>query len=68
MTRDNWVARFNAPAGITGLWQISKRGKAKMSEEERIGLDIEYSRNHSFWYDLWILIRTVPVVFQEEDV
>lgn len=68
LTRDNWVARFNAPAGITGLWQISKRGKAEMSEEERVELDVEYSKKHSFWYDLWILIKTVPVVFQEDDV
>lgn len=68
LTRDNWVARFNAPAGITGLWQISKRGKAEMSEEERVELDVEYSKKHSFWYDLWILIKTIPVVFQEDDV
>jgi lipopolysaccharide/colanic/teichoic acid biosynthesis glycosyltransferase len=68
LTRDNWVARFNAPAGITGLWQISKRGKAEMSEEERVDMDVEYSRMHSFWYDLLILIRTIPVVFQEDDV
>ncbi|MCB0494716.1 MAG: sugar transferase [Cyclobacteriaceae bacterium] len=68
LTRDNWVARFNAPAGITGLWQISKRGKAEMSEEERVQLDVEYSKKHSFWYDLWILISTIPVIFQEDDV
>lgn len=68
LTRDNWVARFNAPAGITGLWQISKRGKSDMSEEERVQLDVEYSKNHSFWYDLWILIKTVPVIFQEDKV
>lgn len=68
LTRDNWVARFNAPAGITGLWQISKRGKAEMSEEERVLLDVEYSKKHSFWYDLWILISTIPVIFQEDDV
>ncbi len=68
LTRDNWVARFNAPAGITGLWQISKRGKADMSEEERVQLDVEYSQKHSFWYDLWILVRTVPAIFQEDDV
>lgn len=68
LTRDSWVARFNAPAGITGLWQISKRGKAEMSEEERVQLDVEYSKKHSFWYDLWILISTIPVMFQEDDV
>ncbi len=68
LTRDNWVARFNAPAGITGLWQISKRGKTDMSEEERVQLDVEYAQKHSFWYDLWILIRTIPAIFQEDDV
>lgn len=68
LTRDNWVARFNAPAGITGLWQISKRGKAEMSESERVELDVEYSKNHSFWYDISILIKTIPAIFQEDDV
>jgi lipopolysaccharide/colanic/teichoic acid biosynthesis glycosyltransferase len=68
LTRDNWVSRFNAPAGITGLWQVSKRGKSEMSEQERVELDVEYSKKHSFWYDLRILIRTVPVIFQEDRV
>ena len=35
LTSDEWSERFNAPAGLTGLWQVSKRGKADMSEEER---------------------------------
>jgi len=31
LTTDEWAKRFMAPAGITGLWQIKKRGKEKMS-------------------------------------
>jgi len=27
LTTDQWAERFMAPAGITGLWQIKKRGK-----------------------------------------
>lgn len=42
LTKDEIVKRFFAPAGITGLWQISKRGKKDMSVEERLALDICY--------------------------
>ncbi|MEJ2006150.1 MAG: sugar transferase, partial [Cyclobacteriaceae bacterium] len=31
LTQDQWALRFLAPAGITGLWQITKRGKDDMS-------------------------------------
>ena len=27
LTKDQWAKRFLAPAGITGLWQVTKRGK-----------------------------------------
>ena len=68
LTKDDWVQRFQAPAGITGLWQISKRGKDDMSTEERIGLDIQYSKKYSFWYDLKIIFKTPFAMFQQEDV
>ena len=29
LTTREWAERFMAPAGITGLWQISKKGKTK---------------------------------------
>ncbi|MGB1206945.1 MAG: sugar transferase [Chitinophagales bacterium] len=68
LTCDHWAARFLAPAGITGLWQISKRGKKEMSANERIELDIEYAKNYSFWNDLKILLRTIPAMIQKEVV
>lgn len=68
LTRDQIAWRFLAPAGITGLWQITKRGKDNMSPEERIALDMEYAMKNSFWLDLKILMSTFPALLQKERV
>lgn len=69
LTRDEWSARFLAPAGITGLWQVSKRGRPEMTVEERILLDIEYSKKpYSVWEDLKIIWKTFGAFVQKEDV
>ena len=48
--------RFNAPAGITGLWQIS--GRSNLTQEERLVLDNYYAVTYSFWGDIKILLIT----------
>jgi lipopolysaccharide/colanic/teichoic acid biosynthesis glycosyltransferase len=68
LTRDNIAWRFLAPAGITGLWQVTKRGKENMSPEERIQLDMEYAMRNSFLFDLKILFMTIPALLQKERV
>lgn len=68
MVRDGWAMRFMAPAGLTGLWQITKRAKKNMSTEERVELDVTYAKNHSFWYDIKIMLKTIPAMIQEENV
>jgi lipopolysaccharide/colanic/teichoic acid biosynthesis glycosyltransferase len=73
LTTDDWTDRFHGPAGITGLWQVEARGKSsKMSPEERKSLDNKYSEiaksPFSFWKDIWIILRTIPAVFQKENV
>lgn len=68
LTKDGWAKRFLAPAGITGLWQVTKRIKKDMSAEERINLDIAYSNNRSLWFDIKIILKTFPVLFQKESV
>jgi len=74
LTQDQMSKRFLAPAGITGLWQVELRGKGgDMSEEERISLDNKYAdyfigNNYSFWFDIKILLRTVPALFQSSAV
>jgi lipopolysaccharide/colanic/teichoic acid biosynthesis glycosyltransferase len=68
LTDDKWSERFMAPAGITGLWQVTKRGKSKVSDDSRKALDIEYARKHNFWMDLKILLKTPLAAFQHENV
>ncbi len=68
LTTDKYAPRFLAPAGLTGLWQVEKRGKAKMSEDERLMLDNTYAENHSFLYDCKLILKTIPAIFQKENV
>jgi lipopolysaccharide/colanic/teichoic acid biosynthesis glycosyltransferase len=68
LTTDKYALRFLAPAGLTGLWQVEKRGKGKMSEEERLMLDNTYAENHSFWYDIKLILKTIPALLQKENV
>lgn len=68
LTSNEWAMRFLGPAGLTGLWQVSKRGKADMSERERKELDNDYARRHSFWLDVQIILKTVPALLQQEKV
>lgn len=68
LTSNEWADRFLAPAGLTGLWQVSKRGKLDMSERERKKLDNFYAQKHSFWLDMKILFSTIPAMFQKEKV
>ncbi|MBD1391861.1 sugar transferase [Mucilaginibacter sp. ZB1P21] len=68
LTSNEWSMRFLGPAGLTGLWQISKRGKEDMSERERKKLDNFYAQKYSFWLDLKIIVGTVPALFQKEKV
>lgn len=68
LTTDKYAMRFKAPAGITGLWQVEKRGKGDMSEEERLMLDNVYAENHSFGNDIKLILKTIPALFQKESV
>ncbi len=52
--------RFNCPAGITGLWQIS--GRSDLSEHERMVLDTVYAVTRNFWTDWLILLKTLPAL------
>jgi exopolysaccharide biosynthesis polyprenyl glycosylphosphotransferase len=64
------VSRFDDPAhrrrlsvrpGLTCLWQVSGRNKVR-DFKDWVRLDLEYIDNWSFWLDLKILWRTIPVV------
>lgn len=69
LTSDEYIDRFMAPAGLTGLWQVEKRGDSgKLSAEERKQLDIQYARSFSFSLDIKIILKTITAFVQKENV
>jgi exopolysaccharide biosynthesis polyprenyl glycosylphosphotransferase len=53
--------RLSVKPGITCLWQVSGRNNVT-DFKDWVRLDLEYIDNWSFWLDLEILWRTVPIV------
>lgn len=68
LTADGAVARWLAPAGLTGLWQVTQRGTGEVTPEERIALDNTYAERHGLGFDLRLIAKTVPALFQSENV
>lgn len=50
--------------GITGLWQVSGRNETTFSQ--RAALDVEYIQRWSYWLDIYILFKTIKVVFWQK--
>jgi lipopolysaccharide/colanic/teichoic acid biosynthesis glycosyltransferase len=58
---DHWHhVRLEVKPGLTCLWQIYSRDES--SFDQWVRLDVEYIRRMSFWYDLKLLLLTVPAV------
>lgn len=70
LTTSDWNDRFDSPSGITGPWRVVTRRKLlSMSHEERNSLQNKYSEiagrsKYSFWKDMWLVFRTIPVMFR----
>ncbi len=54
------LRRLDVKPGITGLQQVS--GRSDLDFQEWISLDIEYIECRSLWFDMMILLRTIPAV------
>ena len=65
LTTDLLAKRFMAPAGMTGLWQVQKRGKSGMTADERIGLDLNYADKSNLLMDMWIMAHTPQALMQK---
>lgn len=69
LTSDEYIERYMAPSGLTGLWQVEKRGtEGILSAEERKQLDIQYAQKFSFWFDMKLIFRTFTAFIQKENV
>ncbi|MEE6651167.1 sugar transferase [Limosilactobacillus pontis] len=54
--------RLYAIPGCTGLWQATKRNDVGF--DDMVKLDLEYIRHASLSYDLWIIWKTVIIIFK----
>jgi exopolysaccharide biosynthesis polyprenyl glycosylphosphotransferase len=52
--------RLDLTPGITGVWQVL--GRNDIGYDEMIKLDYLYVTNWSLWWDMKLLLRTVPIV------
>ena len=52
--------RFLVRQGLTCIWQVS--GRADTSFKQQLELDLKYVEKRGFFYDIWLLIRTIPAV------
>jgi exopolysaccharide biosynthesis polyprenyl glycosylphosphotransferase len=59
---EDTARRLHVRPGMTGLWQVS--GRADLTWEEAIRLDLYYVDNWSMLQDLSILSKTVSAVFR----
>lgn len=46
--------------GITGIWQVS--GRSEINFDKRVQMDASYVEKKSVFYDLWLLLKTIPAV------
>lgn len=52
--------RVHSLPGMTGLWQVS--GKNRTTFAEMMRLDISYARKRNVFFDLAIVLKTVPAI------
>ena len=56
-------ARLSVRPGVTGLWQIRRTRADGADFQEWIRYDIEYVEKATFWLDLYIIWKTIVLVF-----
>jgi undecaprenyl-phosphate galactose phosphotransferase len=58
---DDWhKRRLSVKPGCTGLWQVTSRSET--SYDDMVILDIYYLQNISPWFDLQLLLKTIPIL------
>ncbi|HEU5382510.1 MAG TPA: sugar transferase [Ktedonobacteraceae bacterium] len=58
------MGRLDTLPGMTGVWQV--QGRSRVSFDQMVQMDLEYIQKQSFWYDIKLLILTVPAVLSRK--
>jgi exopolysaccharide biosynthesis polyprenyl glycosylphosphotransferase len=62
---DGWRRRrADLKPGITGVWQV--RGRNDIPFDEMVQLDYMYVANWSVWWDIRLLLQTIPAVLSRK--
>jgi Undecaprenyl-phosphate galactose phosphotransferase WbaP len=61
---ENIAQYFATRPGLTGLWQVS--GRSTTSYARRVQLDVWYVNNWTIWYDITVLLKTIPAVLSRQ--
>ncbi len=54
------LGRLAVKPGLTCIWQVS--GRSQIPFDEWVRMDLDYIRSRSFWFDLKLIILTIPAV------
>jgi anti-anti-sigma factor len=58
--------RLEVKPGITGEWQV--KGRSSVSDfKDVVKMDMDYQKNWSLSYDLWLILKTVLVLFDRKN-
>ena len=52
--------RLHIKPGITCIWQVS--GRSDIPFKKQVQLDEQYIKNHGFFRDIVILLKTIPAI------
>lgn len=56
--------RLDVKPGITCIWQVS--GRSEISFKQQVLMDKKYIKEHSFIYDIILLLKTIPAVLSSK--
>lgn len=56
--------RLDVRPGVTGVWQVT--GRNNVSMQEMLEMDCDYVDSQTIRGDCWIILRTIPAVFDAE--
>ncbi|MHA1569823.1 MAG: sugar transferase [Alphaproteobacteria bacterium] len=64
MYNEEQKARLRVLPGLTGLAQVS--GRNLLTWDDKLAKDVEYARTWSWWGDIKLILKTLPVVLRRE--